>query len=66
MDVLAVNSENMRALVSKALGRTCNDMEAVDYQIQAAKDMDVYFDNKSGGPGKRWYRIVRTQMRRKR
>jgi microsomal dipeptidase-like Zn-dependent dipeptidase len=35
-------------------------MEAVDLQLQAAKDMEAYIDGKSGGSGRGWYRIVRT------
>lgn len=58
MVMLAVNSEFMCGRVSKAPGRTCNDMEAVDYQLQAANDLQAYIDNKNGGPGKGWYRIV--------
>ena len=60
MVMLAVNSEFLCSLIAKAPGRSCNDMEAVDYQIQAAKDMEAYIDKKWGGPGKGWYRIVRT------
>ena len=39
---------------------SCNDMEAVDRQLAAAKEMEAYIDSKSGGPGKGWYRIVYT------
>ena len=56
----AVNSEFLCNLVRKAFGRTCNDMEAVDYQIQVAKEMEAYIDKKWGGAGKGWYRIVKT------
>ena len=60
MVMMAVNNETMCGLVNRAAGRTCKDMEAVDLQIQAAKDMEAYIDNKRGGPGKGWYRIVKT------
>jgi microsomal dipeptidase-like Zn-dependent dipeptidase len=33
-------------------------MEAVDRQLAAAKEMETYIDNKWGGPGNGWYRIV--------
>jgi microsomal dipeptidase-like Zn-dependent dipeptidase len=54
----AVNNELLCGLANKADGRTCNDMEAVDLQLQAAKDMEAYTDDQFGGPGKGWYRIV--------
>ncbi len=44
--------------VEKAEGRTADDMEAVDFQIRAAKEMEAYIDSISGGPGQGWYRIV--------
>lgn len=58
--MLAVNNEFLCGLVNKLPGRSCNDMEAVDLQLQAAKDMEAHIDDKSGGPGHGWYRIVRT------
>ncbi|MGH3998670.1 MAG: membrane dipeptidase, partial [Pseudonocardiaceae bacterium] len=60
MVMLAVNNEYLCGLANKLPDRTCNDMEAVDLQLQAAKDMEAYLDAKSGGPGSGWYRIVRT------
>ena len=65
MVMLAVNSEFMCSHVGKASGRTCTDKEAVDYQLQGAKNMEASIDKKSGGPGKGWYRIVRTPMKRR-
>lgn len=58
MVVLAVNSEFMCGLANRSL--SCNDMEAVDRQLAAAKEMEAYVDQKHGGPGKGWYRIVYT------
>lgn len=58
MVMLAVNSEYMCSLVNRKL--SCNDMEAVDRQLDAAKEMEAYIDEKSGGPGQGWYRIVYT------
>jgi microsomal dipeptidase-like Zn-dependent dipeptidase len=60
MVMLAVNNEFMCGKINKLPGRTCNDMEAVDLQLQAAHDMEVYIDEKTGGPGQGWYRIVKT------
>jgi microsomal dipeptidase-like Zn-dependent dipeptidase len=58
MVMLAVNNEFACSLIEKAPGRTCNDMEAVDLQIEAAKEMESDIDRRSGGPGSGWYRIV--------
>lgn len=58
MVMLAVNSEYMCGLVNGTL--SCNDMQAVDRQLDAAKEMEAYIDQKSGGAGQGWYRIVYT------
>lgn len=58
MVVHAVNSELMCALVETTL--TSNDMEAVDRQLDAAWAFQAHIDDKSGGPGLGWYRIVET------
>ena len=58
MVMYAVNNEALCSVVSQAKGRTCNDMEAVDLQIDAAKAMESYIDAQSGGAGRGWYRIV--------
>ncbi|ETK33348.1 hypothetical protein MPTA5024_24620, partial [Microbispora sp. ATCC PTA-5024] len=60
MVMLAVNNEYLCSLANKLPNRTCDDMEAVNLQLQAAKDMEAYVDAKSGAPGAGWYRIVRT------
>jgi len=36
----------------------CEDMTAVDRQIEAAYDMERYIDAQSGGPGQGWFRLV--------
>jgi microsomal dipeptidase-like Zn-dependent dipeptidase len=56
MVMLAVNNEYLCGKANSVLG--CNDMEAVDRQLAAAKAMEAYIDNKCGGAGKGWYRIV--------
>jgi microsomal dipeptidase-like Zn-dependent dipeptidase len=56
--VLAVNNEMACGLVEKAPDRGCTDMEAVDLQLTAAKQMEAYIDEQNGGPGQGWYRIV--------
>lgn len=58
--MLAVNNEYMCNLLPidvRQPGRTCNDMEAVDLQIEAAYSMQAYIDESSGGPGQGWYRV---------
>jgi hypothetical protein len=60
MVMLAVNSEFLAGLVERAPGRTALDMEAVDMQIGGALLMEQIIDAESGGPGRGWYRIVRT------
>ena len=73
MVILAENSEDMFgrgenhiAIVGrqrfqrvKAPGRTGNDMEALEWQVRAAYEMEKTIDAKYGGPGTGWYRIVR-------
>ncbi len=58
MVMLAVNNEFMCGGANKAPGRNCADDEAVRLQINAARQMETYIDNKYGGPGKGWYRIA--------
>ncbi len=36
----------------------CRDMPAVDRQLNEARQMEAYIDQRAGGPGKGWYRIV--------
>ncbi len=38
----------------------CEDMTAVDRQLDAAYDMERYIDAQHGGPGQGWFRIVTT------
>jgi microsomal dipeptidase-like Zn-dependent dipeptidase len=60
MVMLAVNNEHLAGMANRAPGRSADDMEAVDLQLQAAVSLEAAVDNASGGPGKGWYRIVRT------
>jgi microsomal dipeptidase-like Zn-dependent dipeptidase len=36
----------------------CNDMVAVDREIEETRNLERYIDAQSGGPGKGWFRIV--------
>jgi microsomal dipeptidase-like Zn-dependent dipeptidase len=56
----AVNNGLVCSIVPKAPNRTCDDMEAADLQIDAAKNMQFYTDMQSGGVGKGWFRIAYT------
>jgi microsomal dipeptidase-like Zn-dependent dipeptidase len=58
MVMLAVNNEEFCKLANRNV--SCNDMEAVDRQIAAAKKMETYIDAKSDGDRQGWYRIVST------
>jgi microsomal dipeptidase-like Zn-dependent dipeptidase len=58
MVVHAVNNTVLCSVNGQAPGFSCADMEAVDRQIQAAKDMEAFVDAQSGGPGKGFYRIA--------
>ena len=56
----AVNNGVLCALASKLAGRTCDDMEAVQYQLDEAHAMEAFIDAQSGGAGKGWFRIAYT------
>lgn len=59
MVMLAVNSEYLASMTARhPLG--VDDMDAVDRQLDEAYKMQDYIDEKSGGRGKGWYRIVTT------
>ena len=60
MVMLAVHNELFCSLANRAEDCGRSDMEAVDLQLQAARDMQAYLDAKHGGPGQGWYRIVHT------
>ena len=64
MIMQAVNNElscrTGAARVDATTGQSfgCNDMAAVDRQLQAAKDLEAAIDAQHGGRGLGWYRIV--------
>ncbi len=63
MVAMAVNNKdifNAPLFATKLPGRTGEDMEAVDYQIALAYEMQDHIDQKHGGPGQGWFRIVKT------
>jgi len=39
---------------------SCNDMVAVERQIEAAYELERYIDAQHGGPGEGWFRVVST------
>jgi microsomal dipeptidase-like Zn-dependent dipeptidase len=61
MVMLAVNSEVISHTAKPRAdyrAEDLKDMAAVDRQLAAAKAMEKYIDQKFGGPGRGWYRIV--------
>src|SRR5262249_22823884 len=54
----AVNNKLLCDASNKAPGRTCDDTEAVDAQINVVKAMQNWIDNQSGGAGRGWFRIA--------
>jgi microsomal dipeptidase-like Zn-dependent dipeptidase len=58
MAMLAGNNPFLCILFRPAPGRTCDDTEALDRELAAAKQMEQWIDSQHGGPGKGWYRIV--------
>jgi len=56
--MFAVNNEALCKAIDRKAGYTCDDMPAIDRQIQAAKDLERFIDQQSGGPGRGWYRIA--------
>lgn len=39
---------------------SCNDMDSIRLQAKSMRELERYIDAQYGGPGKGWYRIVRT------
>jgi microsomal dipeptidase-like Zn-dependent dipeptidase len=62
MVMLAVNNETLCKLVNRRASFGCDDMPAVDRQIQAAKNLEDYVDRRDDGARNNsgWYRIAYT------
>jgi microsomal dipeptidase-like Zn-dependent dipeptidase len=45
---------------------SCDEMEAVDRQLNDIKELQRYVDAQYGGPGEGWFRIVRTPFQARR
>jgi microsomal dipeptidase-like Zn-dependent dipeptidase len=59
--LMVVHAVSNKALCEVGLyrqGFNCEDMPAVDRELQAAKDLQDAIDQQSGGPGKGWYQIA--------
>lgn len=56
--VHAVNNKVLCQVNGDRFGDGCDDMKAVDRQINAAKQMESYLDGQAGGAGKGWFRIA--------
>ncbi len=57
--VMALHNQ-LLCRVSRRNTVSCDDMDSVDLQIEAAYDMQAHVDADCGGPGGGWYRIVRS------
>jgi microsomal dipeptidase-like Zn-dependent dipeptidase len=61
MVMLAVSNEALCKSGTKLSTANCmSSMDAIDNQIQAAKDFQTWLDTKYGGTGKGWFQIVTT------
>ncbi|MEW6681833.1 MAG: membrane dipeptidase, partial [Nitrospirota bacterium] len=58
MVMLAVNNQTLCQATFHLRAFGCEDMPAIERQVQAAKDLEAFIDAKSGGPGQGWFRIV--------
>ncbi len=60
MVMLAVNNKTLCSAAYHRADYGCEDMPAIERQIQAAKDLEAFIDNKDDGlvNGSGWYRIV--------
>ena len=58
MVMLAVNNEWVSHSILRVKDDSADDMKAVDAQLEAAKNLEHLIDERCGGPGLGWYRIV--------
>ncbi|MCM2265893.1 MAG: membrane dipeptidase, partial [Desulfuromonadales bacterium] len=60
MVMLAVNNKTLCSAAYHRADFGCEDMPAIERQIQAAKELEAFIDNKDDGSinGSGWYRIV--------
>lgn len=56
----SVLCEMMRGIRAQPTRYSCNDMVAVDRQIEETYALERYIDAQSGGPGEGWFRVVTT------
>jgi|CXWL01.1.fsa_nt_gi microsomal dipeptidase-like Zn-dependent dipeptidase len=56
--LLAVNNEMLCRVSNNAPGYDCDDMNAIDRQVDKAKELERFIDAENGGTGKGWLRIV--------
>lgn len=56
----SVLCELLLGLGAQPTRRSCNDMVAVDKQIEETYALERYIDAQSGGPGRGWFRVVTT------
>lgn len=56
----AVNSEALCSMMKVKSSYGCNDMKAVDRQIDAAYALEKFVDAEEAGPGKGWLAVVKS------
>jgi microsomal dipeptidase-like Zn-dependent dipeptidase len=58
--VFAVNSEFLCEVANLAPSDLCNDRDAIEDQLRAARQMEARLDHEAGGEGQGWYQVVLT------
>jgi microsomal dipeptidase-like Zn-dependent dipeptidase len=56
----SVLCELVTGIQSQIVRYACNDMVAVDREVAETYNLERYIDAQSGGPGKGWFRIVKS------
>jgi microsomal dipeptidase-like Zn-dependent dipeptidase len=56
--MMAVNNEALCRATRRLNNYSCEDMPAIERQIQATKNLERFVDRLSGGPGQGWFRIA--------
>ncbi len=59
--MLAVTNEALCLTTKRLRGTVCDDgMAAIDAQLEEARLFEAFIDDRAGGPGQGWFRIVTT------
>ena len=60
MVMMAVNNEALCQHITRRAEFGCEDMPAIERQLQAARDLEAFVDGLHGGAGAGWFRIARS------